>query len=466
MGSLHITFIECLAYIVTGYVYKVVMIRSSEQRSRIRLYSNFIIHVILPVFIFRSIVNIRKFPSEGWVDVLVFIALEILSAIAGLAIYRKLDYEKWPTLYVTMFGFNTCIFFYPILEQVVGAEGIANMIMFDIPNLITTYALVPLLFLYVKTKTGNNNEDEMPDVELSTETDENERHEERRRTKKDYTEIKEEEEEENNEGNERNVKMNSDDDEIILEEGIMEEEEEEERNNENVSNKKCNKLTKMFDVVDVVPTGNEAKEISKKRTESSYRMSPNMRKKEIATRILKSIFMNGPFLSIVFSFICFGAGLKLPTWIDNLLEKISRTLTFLGMALMGMLLDLHPRLVLKNIKWVGITMLTRYSVGAVVAVFNYFVVFPYISPATRVIAFLGPFMPAPIMASVFVIDNGYDPFLTSLTVNSFTVVSFFIIWILFTFIDFNDGYSSSSSSSTLLYNMTLSLSSSSSSSLP
>ena len=524
MGSLHFTFIECITYIIIGYVYKLAMIRTPAQRGQIRIISKLVIQVIVPVLIFRNLVGMKALPSESWVDMVVFIALEILAGIAGLLIYHKLDYTKWVTLYVTMFGFNTGVFFYPILEQIVGAEGIANMIMFDIPNNLVIFILYPMLFLYVKAKTGGDeaHEIEPPDESksipldkikspvlrstsstpgpssspaplltrtdsASSGTDGSRRnsssidmpvngpvltssssfpdHKSRKRhsnksqekdggdggegeSKKEDKKGKKEKEKKRS-GSESDGSDESDEKKgkkgtvVVIEDEI-----------ENV-------LEHMGEeVIDIVQVGDETKEVTSDSVTVPYYVSPNMKKKEIATKILKSIFMNGPFLSIVFSFICFGAGLKLPTWIDNLLEKISRTLTFIGMALMGMLLDLHPRLVIKNIKWVGITMLTRYAVGAVVAVFNYFVVFPYISPATRVIAFLGPFMPAPIMASVFVIDNGYDPFLTSLTVNSFTVASFFIIWILFTVVDFNDGYSSSSSSASLLYNMTLSSSSS------
>ena len=327
MVSLHITFVECMTYVIIGYVYKLVMIKSPAQQKDLQIFSKLVLQLIIPVYTFRIFVKVDKLPSESWIDMVVFAVLEVLSGLVGHFLFRRLDYAKWVTLYVTMFSYSTGVFFYPILDQIVGAESIANMIMFDIPNNIVMYVLFPLLFLYVKTKTAADEE------------------------------------------------------------------------------------------------------------------RPS--KKEIAYKIFKLIVTNVMLMSIFISLICFAAGLKLPVWADDLLEKISSTLTFVGMTIMGMLLDLHPRLVLQNIKWVGLTMLAHFGVGAVVAVFNYFVVFPHVSPATRVIIFLGPFMPPPIAAGVFTIDNGYDPFLTGLVINTSTVVSFFIIWILFTSVNFGDDVSSS-----------------------
>ena len=334
-----------MTYVIIGYIYKLVMIRTPAQQKDLQIFSKLVLQLIIPVYTFRIFVKVDRLPAESWIDMVVFAVLEILSAIVGSFIFRKLDYEKWVTLYVTMFSYSTGVFFYPILDQIVGAESIANMIMFDIPNNIVMYVLFPLLFLYVKIKTAANGE------------------------------------------------------------------------------------------------------------------RPS--KKEIALKIVKLVVTNVMLMSILISLICFAAGLKLPVWIDNLLEKVSRTLTFVGMTIMGMLLDLHPRLVLKNIRWVGVTMLAHFGVGAVVAVFNYFVVFPHVSAATRVIIFLGPFMPPPVAAGVFTVDNGYDPFLTGLVINTSTVVSFFIIWALFTTVNFGDDISSSSSSS-MLFNISSSSSSSSS----
>ena len=434
-------------------------------------------------------------------DILVFVAIEVLSAIAGGLAFKSFDYAKWVALYITMFGFNTGIFFYPILEQVVGAEGIANMIMFDIPNNLLIFILFPMLFLYVKAKTGTEaTEIEPPDESKSVPLDKIKSPVLRSTsttpaipspcvspsvtqsknllgsassskasmggsngscsssTAVSDVQVKmpvpipaptspESCKKRKHKGKGSNASASSD-------EGSSSSSAKNEESTRNVIEANLESIFERMDdeIIDIVPVGPEAG-ASRPMTDSvtlPYYVSPSMKKKEIALKILKSIFMNGPFIAIAVSLICFGAGLKLPTWIDNLLEKISRTLTFLGMALMGMLLDLHPRLVLQNIKWVGLTMLARYGVGAVVAVFDYFVVFPHVSPATRVIALLGPFMPSPIMASVFVIDNGYDPFLTSLVVNTFTIISFFIVWILFTFVDFGDDSSSSSSSSSLM----------------
>ena len=154
-----------------------------------------------------------------------------------------------------------------------------------------------------------------------------------------------------------------------------------------------------------------------------------------------------------------GGKTSLPPFIDSTLLKAANANTVLGMLLLGMLLDLSPKRLIANARDTLLAVGMRYIIAGTVTCAFYFGVGPFAeSDLTRLVFAVGLFMPVPIVCGAYALESGFNPNVEALIINVTMVGSFFLIWIILTFVPIPSGSSSSSSGSFSTFNNTFVLS--------
>lgn len=141
LGTINSQFFISLIIILIGYLIKRAgIIKESDGEGLGKI----IINVTLPSLILVKISNIDLYPDLFFL-VIVCIGYSVLIAFISSKIFRREDRSARGVLIMTTLGFNIGLFAYPLIEGIFGAEGLANIAMFDVGNAFIIFGLIYIL---------------------------------------------------------------------------------------------------------------------------------------------------------------------------------------------------------------------------------------------------------------------------------------------------------------------------------
>lgn len=406
--GLQSTFCECLVYIILGQVLRYLVLKEPEKKAYISLVTKVVMQITLPCLLLRNLSSIREISTEGWILIGSVVGHTLITAAVTFLFFHRVDLDIRAPVYCSCLSFNVGLFFYPIIEDIAGTKGVTTAAMLEIPSDVVSF--VVYIFIY---DWGNKH---------------------------------------------RAAKRES---ETAIEMSVL-------------AQKKAEEEAKHGKAPEVVETEFDHKEVDIVTVEKPYYATPE---KEEATRwelftatktyqilhAASSIFKSMPVMAIILGLIL-GVGFKvsLPTFLDSMLEKVSRSNTFMSMLLLGLLLNLQFKALKDNILNAIKIALLRYVMGAAVGYALYFGIGNSVSATCKFVFAVGFFLPTPIVSGTYAFDKDYDPTLPVLAVNLTMIISFFLIWAVTAIL--NPDLDESSSSSSLSSSFSLLFSSSSSSS--
>lgn len=460
--GLQSTFCECLVYILLGQVLRFLVLKEPEKKAYISLVTKVVMQITLPCLLLRNLSSIREISGEGWILIAAVVVHTILSTIVIYPLFHKKDLDVRAPMYCTCLSFNVGLFFYPIIEDIAGTKGVTTVAMEEIPADVVSF----IVYVFIYDWGNKQRADRLSKakvIELKSATPSPSPYDERKHTAglKSVTPSQSPYDERTHTIEVVSVtptpSPNGDRDHTIDIEEIE------------VNNKD-------FTVVPVDRPLNAVQSTINRDTEaktSRFMVISRAAAKWNRFRDSKyyqvfhagtSIFKSMPVMAILLGLIL-GVGFKvsLPTFLDNMLEKVSRSNTFMSMLLLGLLLNLQLKALKENILDALKVVLIRYVLGAVVALILYFCVGNSVSPTCKFIFAVGFFLPTPIVSGTYAFDKGYDPTLPVLIVNLTMIISFFLIWAITAILNpdltesSSSSYSSSSSSSSMLSSISSSL---------
>ena len=418
--GLQSTFCECLVYILLGQVLRYLVLKEPEKKAYITLVTKVVMQITLPCLLLRNLSSIREISEEGWILIAGVIGHTLLTAAVVYPLFHRMDLEVRSAMYCTSLSFNVGLFFYPIIEDIAGTKGVTTVAMEEIPADVVSFVVYVFIYDWGNKQRAAKREKEKG-IELEKISKKND--EEEKSHKIDVEEV--------------------------------------EIDNEQVT---------IVTVEDSSAGKGEGKSDLSKEGLTSLGKWEKFKKSKYYPIVHagSSIIKSMPVMAILLGLIL-GVGFKvsLPTFLDNMLEKVSRSNTFMSMLLLGLLLNLQFKALKENIVNALKVVLLRYVLGAVVGLLLYFFVGNSVSATCKFIFAVGFFLPTPIVSGTYAFDKGYDPTLPVLIVNLTMIVSFFLIWAITAIIDpdlkedssmllsSSSSSSSSSSLSSSLFNSTI-----------
>jgi malate permease and related proteins len=137
MNQANNVFLITLAVIATGYVVKRMGFITEKEG---KIISKFLMHTTFPALLLVSTVNIKLEPQLFLIPLMASIYGSILLVIAWF-VFKKYPNKMRGLLTMSVGGFNTGLFAFPIIESIWGHDALVYAIMFDIGNTFIVFGL-------------------------------------------------------------------------------------------------------------------------------------------------------------------------------------------------------------------------------------------------------------------------------------------------------------------------------------
>ena len=369
--------------------------------------------------------KIQTFSAEGGIAIGVYLLMQVCTSTLGWLWFRRKPTEEFAELMASVLAENISLFFYPIMEGIAGADGLALLALLDFPSPFFIYGAFPFIFRWASERKAVEAAQLVPDGDVDSSSG-SEQEEEEEEIKDEETaammmETTTEEEEETG-----GALMQA-------EPSPLPEEEEEEEGN-----------------------------VQQQQEQEGGKCKAVWRRVVPFLRVFKSMALLSVLLGVLLGPVL---RVGIPRWLDDLLGIGARGNMFCSMVLVGAMLDLSVAALRRHWLDVGKTLVVRYGCGIATTCFAYFVVGPHVSPLGRLVMAVGYLMPTPIASGSYAVQFGLDPAICALAVNVSSVISFFLTWLVLSIVPelaiingngatTSSSFSSSSSSSSVLWNGT------------
>lgn len=360
--------------------------------------------------------KIQTFSAEGGIAIGVYLLMQVCTATLGWLWFRRKPTAEFAELMASVLAENISLFFYPIMEGIAGADGLALLALLDFPSPFFIYGAFPFLFRWASEKTAAEAAQLIPADAPS----------------------------DGSSSSSSSSTPSSDD-------------EEDEEYDELAMEESGGGALMQAEPSPPVPDAEEQQEKEAKEEEGAGRC-PSWavavwRRVVPLLRVFKSMAL----LSVLVG-VLLGPVLRvgIPRWLDDLLAIGARGNMFCSMVLVGAMLDLSVAALRRHWLDVGKTLVVRYGCGIATTCFAYFVVGPHVSPLGRLVMSVGYLMPTPIASGSYAVQFGLDPAICALAVNVSSVLSFFLTWLVLSIVpelSVINAVSSSSSASSSVFLM-------------
>lgn len=137
MNQANNVFLITLAVIAAGYAVKKMGFITEKEG---KIISKFLMHTTFPALLLVSTINIKLEPKLFLIPLITFIYGSILLVIAWF-VFKKYPNNIRGLLTMSVGGFNTGLFAFPIIESIWGRDALVYAIMFDIGNTFIVFGL-------------------------------------------------------------------------------------------------------------------------------------------------------------------------------------------------------------------------------------------------------------------------------------------------------------------------------------
>lgn len=352
--------------------------------------------------------KIQTFSAEGGIAIGVYLLMQVCTSTLGWLWFRRKPTEEFAELMASVLAENISLFFYPIMEGIAGADGLALLALLDFPSPFFIYGAFPFIFRWASEKKAAEATQLIP-AEAPSDDDSS--------------------------SNSSSSSPPSDDDDEDEEEEVLTMEE------GGGALMQAEPSPPVADEEVVVVESAEQRGCAAVARAVWRRVVPFVR-----------VFKSMALLSVLVG-VLLGPVLRvgIPRWLDDLLAIGAHGNMFCSMVLVGAMLDLSIAALRRHWLDVGKTLVVRYGCGIATTCFAYFVVGPHVSPLGRLVMAVGYLMPTPIASGSYAVQFGLDPAICALAVNVSSVISFFLTWLVLSIVPelaiINTVTSSSSSSS-------------------
>ena len=152
LSPLQDSFLKCLGYIIIGQVVRLLTMRTPEKQRAVSFITKLVIQVTLPCLLVRTMSQLREFPFDGVLLMLMYVAYNVIAAVVGIIAYHRRPIEVGAGLTCSLLGMNVGVFFYPIMEQIAGQPGVARLAMYDTANEIFVFLVYPFFFDWAQAR--------------------------------------------------------------------------------------------------------------------------------------------------------------------------------------------------------------------------------------------------------------------------------------------------------------------------
>ena len=352
--------------------------------------------------------KIQTFSAEGGIAIGVYLLMQVCTSTLGWLWFRRKPTEEFAELMASVLAENISLFFYPIMEGIAGADGLALLALLDFPSPFFIYGAFPFIFRWASEKKAAEATQLIP-AEAPSDDD-------------------------SSSDSSSSSSPPSDDDDDEEEEEVLTMEE---------------GGGALMQAEPSPPVADEEVVVESAEQRGCAAVARAVWRRVVPfVRVFKSMAL----LSVLVG-VLLGPVLRvgIPRWLDDLLAIGAHGNMFCSMVLVGAMLDLSIAALRRHWLDVGKTLVVRYGCGIATTCFAYFVVGPHVSPLGRLVMAVGYLMPTPIASGSYAVQFGLDPAICALAVNVSSVISFFLTWLVLSIVPelaiINTVTSSSSSSS-------------------
>lgn len=351
--------------------------------------------------------KIQTFSAEGGIAIGVYLLMQVCTSTLGWLWFRRKPTEEFAELMASVLAENISLFFYPIMEGIAGADGLALLALLDFPSPFFIYGAFPFIFRWASEKKAAEATQLIP-AEAPSDDD-------------------------SSSNSSSSSSPPSDDDDEDEEEEVLTMEE---------------GGGALMQAEPSPPVADEEVVVESAEQRGCAAVARAVWRRVVPfVRVFKSMAL----LSVLVG-VLLGPVLRvgIPRWLDDLLAIGAHGNMFCSMVLVGAMLDLSIAALRRHWLDVGKTLVVRYGCGIATTCFAYFVVGPHVSPLGRLVMAVGYLMPTPIASGSYAVQFGLDPAICALAVNVSSVISFFLTWLVLSIVPelaiINTVTSSSSSS--------------------
>ena len=352
--------------------------------------------------------KIQTFSAEGGIAIGVYLLMQVCTSTLGWLWFRRKPTEEFAELMASVLAENISLFFYPIMEGIAGADGLALLALLDFPSPFFIYGAFPFIFRWASEKKAAEATQLIP-AEAPSDDD-------------------------SSSNSSSSSSLPSDDDDEDEEEEVLTMEE---------------GGGALMQAEPSPPVADEEVVVESAEQRGCAAVARAVWRRVVP---LLRVFKSMALLSVLVG-VLLGPVLRvgIPRWLDDLLAIGAHGNMFCSMVLVGAMLDLSIAALRRHWLDVGKTLVVRYGCGIATTCFAYFVVGPHVSPLGRLVMAVGYLMPTPIASGSYAVQFGLDPAICALAVNVSSVISFFLTWLVLSIVPelaiINTVTSSSSSSS-------------------
>ena len=490
--SLPSTFGECLIFIAIGQLFRLLILNKPGCGHYVNVLVTVVLQVTLPCVLVRTLAGIKSFSVEGGVAIALYLVYVPVCGLIAWLWYRKKDPALLACFVTSSMAENIGLFFYPIMEEVAGTEGIAMLALVDFPGPFFAFGLFPGIYRWAANKRralAQHKKDDptapagsaivlvtpppastSPDAPALPSASATPASASVSATPAptpspaatishhDHSHDDDNDDDDSSSSSSSSTSSSSEDEEEVEEE-------------------KDTYSDLMWDVIsvddglsDLDESDGEADARERRRREhgeedrfAQYVQDLRARRAERRRRRQQrvcggrcgacwrcavpylSLFKSMPLDSILVG-IVLGPIAKcgLPRVLDDFLLIAARANTFASMALIGAMLDVRINAFREHWKSLLRILLIRYGVGAVTTLIAYFAIGPHFSPLARMVFAVAYVLPTPVSAGSYAVKFGIDAALPALAINTTMILSFFISWVILIFVPPLPGASSSS----------------------
>lgn len=484
--SLQSTFGECLIFVAVGQIFRQLILNRPGCGHYVNVLVTVVLQVTLPCVLVRTLSGIKAFSVEGGVAIALYLVYVPVSGLVAWLWYRHKEPGLLACFVTSSMAENIGLFFYPIMEEVAGADGVAMLALVDFPGPFFAFGLFPMIYRWAanKRKALAQQKKEEGDGTSSTPagaavvvvtpppaaqgTDAHalapsassastasptptpspkhnfheDEHDDDDDTSSSSSSSSEEEEEEEEKDTYSDLMW----DVISVDDGdsdLDESDDEAEvawRQQQRAQHQEVDRFAQYV-------LAARARRAERRRRRRHGRCGACWRRAAPVLSLFKSMPLDSILVGIVLGPI---AKCGLPRVLDDFLAIAARANTFASMVLIGAMLDVRVNAFREHWKSLLRVLLIRYGLGAVVTLIAYFAIGPHFGPLARMVFAVAYVLPTPVSAGSYAVKFGIDPALPALAINCTMILSFFISWVILVFVPPIPEASSSSSASSIL----------------
>ena len=150
--SLPSTFGECLIFIAIGQLFRLLILNKPGCGHYVNVLVTVVLQVTLPCVLVRTLAGIKAFSAEGGVAIALYLVYVPVCGLLAWLWYRKKDPALLACFVTSSMAENIGLFFYPIMEEVAGADGVAMLALVDFPGPFFAFGLFPVIYRWAANK--------------------------------------------------------------------------------------------------------------------------------------------------------------------------------------------------------------------------------------------------------------------------------------------------------------------------